>query len=311
MVIFLYGPDSYRSRRKLEEIIDHCKNSRKSGVNLVSIDSNQLDFSDFYRTISNSGIFPEKKIIILKNLFSNQKFQEDFLQGVEKLHNLKDIIVVFEPAAVDERLKIFKVLSKNCWSQEFKLLDKNNLNQWAKKEFYGINQKINLDALNLLINYVGSDLWRASNEIKKLADFKKGTIIKKEDVELLVKPEIESDIFKTIDALAARNKKLALHFLQKHLDAGDNPLYLLSMIAYQFKNLLIIKELADKGLMYGSIIKKSGLHPFVVKKNYFACRQFSLGELKNTYHKIFNIDLDIKNGKIEPETALELLVSDI
>jgi len=99
--------------------------------------------------------------------------------------------------------------------------------------------------------------------------------------------------------------------LQKHLDGGDNPLYLLSMVAYQFRNLLVVKELAEKGLMYASIVKKSGLHPFVVKKSYFACSQFSFDYLKQLYRKIFQIDADIKTGKIEPETALEIFVATI
>jgi DNA polymerase-3 subunit delta len=83
------------------------------------------------------------------------------------------------------------------------------------------------------------------------------------------------------------------------------------MIAYQFKNLLIVKELAQKGLMYASIVKKSGLHPFVVKKTYYLCNQFSFEELKKIYHNIFRVDLDIKTGKIEPEMALDLLVAKI
>ena len=125
----------------------------------------------------------------------------------------------------------------------------------------------------------------------------------------MIKPRIEVDIFKTIDALASKNKKQALELLQKHLNGGDNPLYLLSMIVYQFRNLLLIKELSGKKLMYASIVKKSGLHPYVVKKNYFTCSQFSFEELKNIYKKIFQFDLDIKTGKMEPETALNLLVS--
>jgi len=311
MIIFLYGQDSYRSKKKLDEIINHYKESRKSGLNLVYIDANQTDFSDFYNHFRISAMFYEKKLIILKNLFLNKIFQEDFLKEVKKLECLKDAIVVYEPELVDQRSKIFKVLIKDCKSQEFKLLDIKGLKVWAEKEFEKYHQKINLDALNLLLMYVGNDLWRASGEINKLTDFKKGFVIKKEDVELQVRPKIEIDIFKTIDALAAKNKKQALLYLQKHLDNGDSPLYLLSMVAYQFRNLLMVKELAEKGLMYASIIKKSGLHPFVVKKNYFACHQFSFEELKNIYHKIFQIDLDIKTGKIEPEMALDLLISEI
>ena len=79
------------------------------------------------------------------------------------------------------------------------------------------------------------------------------------------------------------------------------------MVAYQFRNLLIIKELMEKGEPYGAIAKKSGLHPFVVQKTYYLCNQFSLLELKKIYNKIFQTDADIKIGKIEPELALDLL----
>ena len=126
----------------------------------------------------------------------------------------------------------------------------------------------------------------------------------------MVKPNIENDIFKTIDALASKNKKLALSLLHKHLDNGDFPLYLLSMIAYQFRNLLTIKELQSTQ-SYATIAKKSGLHPFVVQKSYYLCNQFSVEQLKKIYQRIFQVDLDIKTGKIEAETALDLLLAEI
>lgn len=311
MIIFIYGQDSYRSKSKLDEIISHYKKIHKSGLNLIDVNASQIDFPDFYDTLRNSAMFSEKKLIVLKNLFLNKKFQEDFLEEAKKLQDLKDIIVVYEPDLVDQRLKVFKFLTKYCKSQEFKLLDNGNLKSWIKEGFEERGQKINGDAIDLFMSFVGNDLWRASNEVKKLADFRRGSIIRKEDIELQIRPKIEIDIFKTIDALAVKNKKQALLFLQKHLDRGDSHLYLLSMVAYQFRNLLMVKELAEKGLMYTSIIKKSGLHPFVVKKNYFACQHFSFEELKNIYRKIFQIDLDIKRGKIDQETALDLLISQI
>ena len=83
------------------------------------------------------------------------------------------------------------------------------------------------------------------------------------------------------------------------------------MIAYQFKNLLIIKELQEAQNPYGVIAKKAGLHPFVVQKSYSLCNQFSIEQLKKIYQKIFQIDLDIKTVKIESETALDLLLAEI
>ena len=111
--------------------------------------------------------------------------------------------------------------------------------------------------------------------------------------------------------MAQKNKKEAFSLLHKHIENGDNALYLLSMIAYQFKNLLIIKELIEKRLPYAVVSKNSGLHPFVVKKTYYLCGQFSFNELKKIYQKIFQADLDIKTGKIDPELTLDLLVSEV
>jgi DNA polymerase-3 subunit delta len=132
------------------------------------------------------------------------------------------------------------------------------------------------------------------------------------DVELLVKPKIEIEIFKTIiDAVAARNKKEAFYRIRKYLEKGESPLYLLSMINFQFRNILTVKDFIEKNKPYQVILKQTKLHPFVVKKSYFQAQKFTIQELKKIYQKIFQVDLDIKTGKIEPETALDLLVAEI
>jgi len=319
MIIFLYGEDNYRSKRKLEEIIEQYKKAHKSGLNLIKLDlgkpfdtaQGKNSFEDFYSNLRVNSMFAEKKLIILNNVFQDHKFQEEFLKEIKDLENLRDVIVVFEKEAVDERSKFFKVLKKEAKSQEFNFLGGSSLLAWIDKEFEKRNTKIDPTAKNAFLNCIGNNLWLAENEIKKMADFKAGKLIKKEDIEFMMRPKIENDIFKTIDALAEKNKKQALFFLHKHIDNGDNVLYLLSMIAYQFRSLLVIKELTEKGSPYGDIAKKSGLHPFVVKKNYDICRQFSLLQLKKIYQKIFLIDSNIKTGKIDPETTLDLLVSEI
>lgn len=301
MIYFIYGQDSYRSKEKLKEIILGYKKIHKSGLNLIYIDAKDKDFKDFYSNFKISSMFAEKKLVILKNLFGDAKFQEEFLENINVIKNLEDIVVVYEDCVADQRTKTFKSLGKNAKCQEFDCLSPILLKKWISKNFENNGVKINLDALDLLLEFVKNDLWQTANEINKLSNYKKGSTIEKKDVELLVKPNIENDIFKTIEALASRNKKLALSLLHKHLDNGDNSLYLLSMIAYQFRNLLIIKESP----------RNSGLHPFVVQKSLYLCNQFSIEQLKKIYQKIFQIDLDIKTGKIEAETSLDMLLAEI
>lgn len=307
MIYFLYGEDTFRSKKKLEEIIEGYKKVHKSGLNLIYFNAKSNDFKEFSDSFRTTSMFAEKKLVILKNVFDSAKFQEELLDEVKRINELKDIVVVYESGAADQRTKIFKSLQKTAKCQEFKFLSPSMLKKWVAEEFLKNGAKIDFNAENLLLGFVGNNLWRMQNEIKKLSDYKRGGVVAMQDVEELVRPNIENDIFKTIDALASKNKKQALAFLHKHIDAGDNPLYLLSMVAYQFRNLLIIKEIMEKG---GSV-EGCGLHPFVIKKSSYLCRQFSFDELKKIYLKIFQADSDIKTGKIDPELALDMLVSEI
>ena len=311
MIIFLYGQDSYRAKEKLKEIIEEYKTKHKSGLNLIQLDVKEINFEDFFNNFKITSMFDEKKLIILKDIFKNLKFQEKFSDSIENLKNIKDIIVIYEKDSVDQRSKFYKLLKKEAKCQEFCLLPPAMLKKWIKQEFEKYGAKINQEAEDLLFEFVGNNLWQLENEIKKLADYKSSAVIKREDVELHIRPKIENDIFLTIDALASKNKVQALNFLHKHIESGENPLYLLSMIGYQFKNLLIVKELIDQHKPYAMIVSKSGLHPFVVKKSYYMCSQFSMADLKKIYQKIFQVDSDIKSGRIEPETALDMLVAEI
>ena len=83
------------------------------------------------------------------------------------------------------------------------------------------------------------------------------------------------------------------------------------MMSFQFRNLLIIKDFVENHKPYNVILKKSGLHPFVVKKTYHQSQQFTFEELKKIFNKIFKVDLDIKTGKVRPELALEIFITQI
>jgi len=313
MIIFLYGEDSYRSRQKLNEIIEEYKKTHKSGLNLIFADCEEdnINISDLKDKIRQASMFKEKKLTIISNLFSSHNLKDEFLKGIKDFLGSEDIIIIYEKGNIKENDSLFKSLKKNSKSQEFKKLEGIQLKNWIKKEVEKRGGIIDNNALQTLINYVRNDLWGMSNEIQKLINFKKNKSISEKDVETLVKAKIETDIFKTIDAVGLKNKKQALNLLYQHLESGDNPIYLLSMIGYQFRNLLVVKDLIEKSNPYALIVKKSGLHPFVVKKSYLQARRFSFPELKKIYQKIFQADLDIKTGKIEPEVALEMLIAGI
>ena len=299
MIIFIYGQDAYRLKRKQREIAGHYQKAHKSGINLRYFDSDRLDFQKFRDEFRSVSMFGEKKLIILNNIISNKEFQDAFLGDIKNFVKSENIILFCQEGDVSKK-SFFNALKKQGKHQEFRLLDGLRLRNWAKKEFERLGAKIESSAINRLADIVGNDLWQMSNEIQKLASYKEGKSIGLKDVDSLVKPKIETDIFKTIDAIALRDKKKALYLIHKHLEKGDSHLYLLAMISFQFRNLLAIKSGA-----------RTRMHPYVLRKTTEQARAFSFEELKKIYRKIFQADLDIKTGKKDPDTALDLLISEI
>ncbi len=308
MIIFVYGEDSYRSRQKLSEIIEQYKKIHKSGLNLKSFDG-KMSYNDLKDGASNISMFKEKKLIVLNNISLNKKFQEDFLENPDYLKNSEDIFLFYEEGDLPKS-KFCDSLKKIGKCQEFTLLKGQKLENWLKKEFKKYGFDISEDVVFKMIDFTGGDLWQLANEIKKITTFKnKEKTVSLKDIELLVKPNIENDIFKTIDAIAQKNKSQAITLLHRHLRQGDNPLYLLTMINFQFRNLLMMKSEDSTNMFF--LAKKLAMNPYVVRKTMQQVGRFSLAELKKIYRYIFQIDSGVKTGKINTETALDLFLSKI
>ncbi len=308
MLLFLYGQDIYRSQRKLNGIIESYKKIHQSGLNLEFFDGQNLDFKNFKSQINTISMFREKKLIVIKNILNNTDFKTDFLKQKKFFIQSDDIFIFYEKDKVPANSALLKFLKKEGKCQEFELFSGLKLKNWIKAEL-----KIEIEplAIEKLIEFVGNDLWRLSFELQKLVAYSK-TKIKKEDVELLVAPQIETDIFKTIDALAVKNKKEAIFSIHKHLEKGDSPLYILSMIAFQFRNLLMVKDQCkDASCLPSNASKELGIHPYVIRKTLWQPKKFSLAELKKIYQRIFKIDWQIKTGRVSPEVALDLLIAEI
>ena len=309
MLILLYGEDTFRSRVKLNEIITEYKTKHKTGLNLIRFNEGSLDFDKVKQSIGAVSMFDEKKLVILENILKNKDFQEKFFSYTKesKLKTSQDIILVIYQegkvgAEVKRRVNLF---------EEFNPLEGLDLVNWVKKEI--ARHKVDIDQMSLkkLIAYVGNDLWQMNNEIGKLISYKAGESIDEQDIDLLVKSKVDVNIFKTLDALAQKDKKTALRLLHEHISQGENENYLLSMFVYQLRTLIKLKDLVEKGTPFYNLAKQSGLHPYVVKKSSDQVKNFSLDQLKKIYRRLLEIDSGIKTGRIDGLTALDVFVAEI
>ena len=320
MIIFLYGEDEFRSNRKLAEI------KNKFFEKNPDVTSGLFDFSEpaakineMLLKLASGGLFSNKKLAIVKNILQNKTAAEDkelldFLKKEGK-GEMKDLTLVFwEKEKIDKKLKLAKFLLEKSKKQEFNPLERIRLNNWISEEIKEVSAgtvSINPKAAERLAIFVGNNLALLSKEIEKLVGYRNKGEISEEDVDLLVKSKVDSDIFKTIDSLARQDKKTAVGLLHNHLSAGEDPFYLLSMYFYQFRNLLKVKALAEKNVPEREIAQKLKLHPFVARKSLEQGRNFSLDKLKGLYKNLCEIDFGSKTGKVEIELTLDKFIASV
>jgi len=227
----------------------------------------------------------------------------------------QDLVVIFwEDGQPKKNGKLYKALFKMAKSQNFERLSGSKLNQWIAQRIKELDPAsgISKEASEKLILFAGSDTDYLDTELQKLVNFADGRIIQADDVELLVRANSDANIFDTIDALSANNKKKALRLVQEHLKKGDDPFYVFSMYVYQFRNILKVADL--DGQYHGNdyaIAKASGLHPFVVKKSLSQVRNFPMAKLKEIYQKLSVLDTQIKTGRIDIRVALDKFIVEL
>jgi len=330
MVFFFYGPDDFRLKEKLDSMIKEYKARHQGGLDLAIFDFEEVDFEKFRIFFESYSMFSEKKLGVAKNIFSaSSDKKEKFLEFLKKSGLAKDkesFLAVAENLKMpEERKKTAKYIlsdeaSKNIFSfltskpvlaEEFEVLQGVKLENWIKKRAEKEGAKINDRAVKKLIEFAGADLWRLKSELEKLASFRSGELIGEKDVDELVNSRVETDIFKTVDALAGRQRATAFRLLRRHLLQGESEIYLLSMLAYQFRNLLVVKDQTERGEPFYALQKKLKMHPFVLRKTFDQSKNFSFSALKNIYSRLEDIDQAVKTGRLEGQTALDLLVAEI
>lgn len=307
MLLLLYGEESFLRSRKLQDIKERYCSLRKGSYVRV-FDCVQADMGEILQEIRGASLFQEKKLIILENPFSSIEVAKKLQAYKDELAKTSQTVVFSQEGSVEEKNPLFLFLKERGKTQEFVLLSGKRLQSWISQEFLRYGAKVLPEVQNALAQTAGNDLWRLSNEVAKLAAYSMGSSLTKQNIEDLVESALEPEVFATIDAISARRAAQALALLAEHEKHGDQPLRILATIGFQFRALASVKEMAEQGFSYDSIVKKTKLHPYVVKKALGATKNFSLPELIKGLRRIFDIELGLKTGSMEPSRALSWFV---
>ncbi len=330
MIIFLFGEDTFRSRRKLNELKERfLREVDPSGNSLTILDGAAALIERINEAVSPASLLSKKRMIIIENIFLNKgKLIFSQLALYFETKKIEENIIVFWDGAIDEKKlsqdkkELFKSLSKVKYGQEFKALSNTEVINWTKKEVELRGGKISREALLVFTSLLGSDLWQIDSEIDKLLNYKlsqklalaangRGTTIEAEDIKNLVSGQFNERIFALTDAISNKNKKEAARLMEDQLQGGLQESYLLNMIVRQFRILLQIRQALDLGLTPRKIINLLKLHPFIVQKGVNQARNFSLNSLKDIFIQLALIDYLMKSGQADAKTMLSLFLAAI
>jgi DNA polymerase III subunit delta len=310
MIIFIYGEDTYSSKEKLKALKDKfTKEVDSSGLNLAEFDGAKVTLEDFKQAVTAQPFMAKKRMVVVRNLLASKRPADLYADLQEFLKREQDTIMIFWEQSPEKKLGFFKFLKSAKYSYELKPLEPASLTRWIKKRADEAKVSIEPGAISVLGAWVGNDLWRLSHELEKLAAYKAGSKILKEDVEELVEGDTTASIFEITDAVAVGNKPKALKLINQELARGMNELYLLTMLVRQFRILYMLREAQDAGRAnQQELSRELGLHPFVVKKSLPQAKRYSIEQLKNIYGKLLDIDLKLKTTSLKPELLFDLLV---
>ena len=313
MIYFLYGIDSYRIAEKEQELLAQFLAGDKSGINLEKIDGTEMSMVKFDQAISAVSFFSTNKVIVIENLLTQNKDSELKGKIAEKIKKDLSVKILFvEHGEPDKREKLYKALNKSQNVSNFGPLSDFELRNWINSTVKKRDFKIDRLATEALVVAVGADLWRLKNEIEKIVLYAKSqnrTQIELQDIQAMVESDFNPNVFNFIEAIATANKKQSIKLLQQFLNNGENENYLLSMIVYQFRTLIKIKDLLERGIPSGAIASQAKISPYVIQKGMPILKRYSLQNLIDYYKKLYEFDVKIKTGQIEAKIAVDLLVA--
>ncbi len=327
MIRLLHGEDEYSRSRSVAAIKALSEDPSTAGLATSTLDAEDLTLAALTEAIQAAPFLSERRLVIvrglagslqddrgrLKQLRGQQKALVEALE--EHLPNIPETtdLIFVEPVPIAKRNPVRRLVeSAEGLTEEFRPPRGRALHRWIGERVEELGAQIEPAAIETLAGFVGEDLRSLSQELGKLLAYVgEGRSISVADVELLVPQASQANVFTLVDALGQHDSRTATGQLRDLLESGHHPLFVLAMITRQFRLLIQVKDLQERGLGEAKISSQLRLSRWVSKKLVSQARGFSLGELEAVHRKLLDTDLSIKTGRTDPEPALEFLVVEI
>ena len=226
-------------------------------------------------------------------------------------------IVIFVADEFNGTRKLGRMLRDKAIAVEFAPLTDADLTSWARNKVAELGSEIDEPALRHLIALVGPDVRRLTTEIGKVSTAAlPGKAITFDLVDSLVANARELDNFELTKQLTAGNQQKVLEIMKKIFDDGAEPLMVLGMISYNFRRLLMAKEMMDRGASRPDVARILKLRYNDQEPVLAAARRSDRSRLAKVLERLAETDVAIKtsiggSGPKGARTQVEMLVCEL
>lgn len=333
MLYIIWGEDDFSIEEYLQEIKVSLGNSSMLSTNTNVLEGRKLNPSALRAVGEAMPFLSEKRLVIVKGLLerfesgrpangkksvlssANQEDCQALAGCIKGLPDSTVLVLIDNIEVKNNSLKtnpLYNAICDQALVKPFPLLRGIKLTQWVQSRIARQGGSISRQAANLLMEFIGSNLYIMNNEIVKLVAYTGGHMIEEKDVRQVVSYAKEGDIFTMIDAIMDHKADEAEKILQQLLQSGVVPSQMLVLLARQIQTLIQLKDLKSQKIALSEIQRRLGIvHEFIWNKVSRRAEKYTIERLKNTYQKLLEADLSIKTGRLEGDLALSILVADL
>jgi len=281
--------------------------------NQTVIYGRDTSIEDIVSTAKRFPMMADRQVVIVKEAQELSRTIDKIDSYIENPQPTTVLVFAYKYKTLDKRKKITKTLAKAGVVYESKKLYENQVGDWIKRTLSGKGYSIEPKAAAMLVEFLGNDLSKISNELDKLKIIlPKGHTFTPHDIEENIGISKDYNNFELRKAIGEKDQikayKIAEYFSQ---NPKDNPIVVTTgMVFGFFSQLLQYHGLKDKSKQNVASVLR--VNPFFVKDFEVGFRNYPMKKVSAIITTLRDVDLKSKgvNSNSIPQRDLlqEMLV---
>jgi DNA polymerase-3 subunit delta len=213
-VYWLEGEEEFYIDQLVDVAEHQILDEAQAGFNLSVFYGKDSSWADVLNACMRYPMFADKQVVILKE--AQQMKDLDKLEAyIEKPLASTIFIVAHKEKKVDGRSKLAKLLKEKAVLLTTKKMYDNELPAWTQTFIESKGYQPSQKAIHLLVDHIGNDLSRISNEVEKvILNLGSRTNITEDDIEKFVGISKEYNVFELQNAVGKKNLLKAMQIIQ-------------------------------------------------------------------------------------------------